>query len=319
MTNPGDPRPAAPARPQRPDASMTLLTEMMERPLDPSYAAEAARREAAGKSPSVYRPWRLAVAAFLIGLLLITAAKVLREPNDAVAGQKAALISQIESRQQAADALAKRQAALRRDIQAAQAAVLDDAARDDLANRLATAQQAAGTTAVHGPGLELTIDDAKRAAGAAADGDPRATQGADAGTVLATDIQLVVNGLWSAGAEAISINGQRLTSTSAIRFAGDAILVDYRPLARPYVVTAIGDGAAFEKAFVASDGGTYVQQLSDDNGIVYERSLKEDVTCPAGSPYQLRVARTSAPASPATTSPSSASSSTTPSDTETSS
>ena len=55
------------------------------------------------------------------------------------------------------------------------------------------------------------------------------------------DLQYVANGLWEAGAEAISINGQRLTSTSSIRFAGDAILVDYRPLARPYVVTALGD------------------------------------------------------------------------------
>ena len=47
--------------------------------------------------------------------------------------------------------------------------------------------------------------------------------------MIAQDLQIVVNGLWDAGAEAISVNGQRLTSKSAIRFAGQAILVNYRP------------------------------------------------------------------------------------------
>lgn len=270
-------------RPARPDASMTLLTEMMERPLDPSYAAEVRRRTAAGLTPTSSRPWRLALVAFAIGLLLVTAARVLREPKDAVAGQRAALIAQIDSRQRAADTLAARQDRLRREIAAAQADALDDAARADLAARLARLQDQAGTTAVHGPGLQLTIDDARRPAGAAADGDPRATQGSDAGTVLSSDLQKVVNGLWSAGAEAISINGQRLTSTSAIRFAGDAILVDYRPLARPYVITAIGDRSHLEQAFTSSPDGAFVQALADENGIRYEHAAKDDLTCPAGA------------------------------------
>ena len=49
-----------------------------------------------------------------------------------------------------------------------------------------------------------------------------------------------MNGLWSVGAEAIAVNGQRLTAQSAIRSAAGAILVNYRPLKPPYRVEAIG-------------------------------------------------------------------------------
>ena len=51
----------------------------------------------------------------------------------------------------------------------------------------------------------------------------------------------MVNALWAAGAEAISINGQRLGPTTAIRFAGEAVLVDFRPVTNPYEISAIGD------------------------------------------------------------------------------
>ena len=51
----------------------------------------------------------------------------------------------------------------------------------------------------------------------------------------------VVNELWSDGAEAIAVNGIRLTPTSAIRFAGDAVLVDFQPITSPYRIDAIGD------------------------------------------------------------------------------
>ena len=68
---------------------------------------------------------------------------------------------------------------------------------------------------------------------------------ASQGRVIAKDLQYVTNALWESGAEAISINGKRLTSTSSIRFAGSAIIVDYRPLTRPYVITALGDPQRF--------------------------------------------------------------------------
>ena len=67
------------------------------------------------------------------------------------------------------------------------------------------------------------------------------------------DLQEVVNALWNAGAEAISINGQRLVATSAIRNAGNAVLVNFRVLTSPYDVAAIGDRSAMETSFEATD------------------------------------------------------------------
>ncbi len=102
-----------------------------------------------------------------------------------------------------------------------------------------------GAVPLHGPGFTLTLDDAP------ASGSDDAAEGgqADEGRVLAKDLQYVTNALWESGAEAVSINGKRLTATSAIRFAGSALVVDYRPLTRPYVVTALGDPKRFPAAF----------------------------------------------------------------------
>lgn len=298
------------ARPRRPDESMTLLTEMMHRPLDPSYAAEARRRAALGLPPARVGTWRVGVASALVGLLLVVSAQTLRQPRDAVAAQKADLVSQITSQQKGADALQSQDATLRAQIAALQADALQGEARADLTARLQAAQVSAGALAVTGPGVVLTIDDAPNAAGGADDGDPRNQGDQDMGTVIARDLQLVVNGLWKAGAEAISVNGQRIGATSAIRFAGDAILVDYRPLARPYVVTAVG-GEDLEKDFTATDGGIYVQGLADSYGVRYSHTRKDEVTCPASTLPRVRHAQLPG-ATPSPTATSSATTTATP-------
>jgi hypothetical protein len=68
----------------------------------------------------------------------------------------------------------------------------------------------------------------------------------------------VVNALWAAGAQGIAVNGQRITSLSAIRSAGDAILVNYRPLNPPYVVEAVGNSRQMLPRF---DDSAAVQDL----------------------------------------------------------
>ena len=140
----------------------------------------------------------------------------------------------------------------------------------------------------------------------------------------AADLQIVSNGLWAAGAEAISINGQRLTTRSAIRFAGQAILVDFRPLVRPYVVTAIGDAKALQSSFGSSPTGSYLKSLEDNYGIPVAISGSASLTCPAGVPSAL-VSATARPtgipsttAAPTSTATSTRSTSTTTSTTKTS-
>jgi len=90
-----------------------------------------------------------------------------------------------------------------------------------------------GLSAVKGFGYEIELNDALNT-------DSLDIDKLDLARIYDSDIQLLVNALWASGAESISINNRRLTSTSAIRSAGNAILVNYQPLLPPYKIAAIG-------------------------------------------------------------------------------
>lgn len=150
-----------------------------------------------------------------------------------------------------------------------------------------------GATAVHGPGVKLVVDDAEEAS-QDGDGDPRETSGfSDTGRVRDRDMQRVVNGLWESGAEAISINGQRLTALSAIRAAGDAILVDNKPLVPPYTVLAVGDGQRLSTRFQNSADGLYLHALQENYGIRTSISVQDDVRLAAAPSVIVRTAQPS--------------------------
>lgn len=120
-----------------------------------------------------------------------------------------------------------------------------------------------GATEVHGPGIKLVVNDAKEASTGGDGTNPRETAGfSDTGRVRDRDLQRVANGLWASGAEAVSVNGQRLTALSAIRAAGDAILVDNRPLVPPYTVLAVGNGPRLSSDFQNSGDGLYLHAPS---------------------------------------------------------
>ena len=124
-------------------------------------------------------------------------------------------------------------------------------------SRLVTLGIDAGTLGASGPGMVITTDDAP---------DDQVGSG---GTILDTDLQALVNGLWTAGAEAISINGHRLTSLTAIRFAGQAITVDNVSLSPPYVVVAIGNPDTLPARLLETDGGQTWLGLQANFGIQF--------------------------------------------------
>lgn len=290
--------PPPPTTPEgrRPDESMTLLTSMMERPLDPGYAAAAQRRTDAGLpgGKSTRTPMML-VAALVVGLLLSLGALSLRGPDTAASRTRQDLVRQIEARRADADAQARQAQSLQAEIDRAQANALGGQ-QAALAQRLAALTLAAGSEAVTGPGLKLTLDDAKGSAQGGVVGDPRSGASSDDGRVLSKDLQIVANALWEAGAEAISINGQRLTARSAIRFAGDAILVNYRPLTRPYVISAIGDPQNLQVEFADNEGGSYVRALEDNYGVRVTMAWAKKLTLPGAPALTVRNAtKASAP------------------------
>ncbi|MBQ1093413.1 DUF881 domain-containing protein [Streptomyces sp. B93] len=280
---------STPTRPPRPDASMSLLTNVMDHSLDDGYAEAAARKEAAGAGglPKTLRA-KLGLAAGLVlaALVVTVGAAQARVAAPVVAKEREELIDRIQSETAAADELESSIDDLRNEVSARQREALKESGGD----RTALLGILSGAAEVRGPGVKLVVDDAENAS-AGGDGDPRGTSGfSDTGRVRDRDMQRVVNGLWESGAEAVSINGQRLTALSAIRAAGDAILVDNRPLVPPYTVLAVGDGQGMRSRFQDSADGLYLAALEESFGIRTDISVADDLRLPAAPSVIVRTA-----------------------------
>jgi uncharacterized protein YlxW (UPF0749 family) len=270
---------------------MTLLTSMLERPLDPGYEEAARRRREAGLPPSTStRTILVIVLAVLTGFLFAVSAQALRPKPTAAAKVRAELVQRIEAVQAQSGAQEAQVSALSKEVQQYEALALQQSGRESLTDEVRKLEMLSGTTPLTGPGLTLTLDDAP-AAGGEGDGGVRPDSSFESGRVTSADMQIVVNGLWGAGAEAISVNGHRLTSTAAIRFAGQAIIVDFRPLSRPYVITALGDPDGMQRIFEQSFGGVYLAQLTSEFGIVSTLARSDELSVPGDSSVRVSVAK----------------------------
>ncbi|MFD2080367.1 DUF881 domain-containing protein [Actinopolymorpha cephalotaxi] len=264
--------------------SMSLMRELVTHALDDGYAAAAARR-----GPNRSRPRRgmgaTVVVLVVFGLMLAVAAVQTRHFAPEVEKEKADLIVRIRAEAARNDRLRARANALQEEVSGLQSDILASTTTgQDLSARLDALDVIAGTGRVRGPGLRLTIDDAP-------DDQVSGSDGAE-GRILDIDLQQTVNGLWAAGAEAVSVNGERLTAMTAIRGADKSITVDYRPLARPYVVEAIGDPNALEARFTESPGGEWLLNLKAVQHIRLDTKTVDELSLPADSGTTLRYART---------------------------
>src|SRR5699024_6166419 len=84
--------------------------------------------------------------------------------------------------------------------------------------------------------------------------------------------------------------GQRVGPTTAIRTAGSAVLVDFRPLSPPYRITALGDPEALRTSFEEAESGEYLREISTRFGIRRSWESAEDLSVPARSAGTLREA-----------------------------
>jgi uncharacterized protein YlxW (UPF0749 family) len=121
--------------------------------------------------------------------------------------------------------------------------------------------------------------------------DDAADARSDRQRVLDGDLQRLVNGLWEAGAEAVAVNDQRLTQLSAIRTAGEAIHVNFKPLRRPYVIAAIGNPDQMPARFIETRGGAWWLNLRSLYQVRFDMSSREEITLPAVRLDDLRLAR----------------------------
>jgi uncharacterized protein YlxW (UPF0749 family) len=266
---------------------MLLLRNLVEDSLDEGYARAAARRSA-GQPVSRSATLVLTAGLLLVGLLLATAFAQTRERAGSAAAARDALVAEVQQRSAANDRAQARLDRQRAAVQRAQRQVLAlSGAGAELADKLTGLEAATGAAPVTGPGLVVRLEEAAHD-GASSDVDPR-TDVNNGGRVTDRDLQTVVNEIWAAGAEAVAVNGQRLTALSAIRAAGDAVLVDFRPLSPPYEIEAVGDPHGLREAFVGGFGGSYLQVLQG-YGITYTVKDSDRLRLAASAGVRLRYA-----------------------------
>lgn len=258
---------------------MGLLPYINAHALDEDYAQAAERRGLRGSAkerPRVGRMGALVVGAF--ALLAVTAALQTSQNSGSEEKDRQALVQQVTERKAALSADRKRQASLRAETQRLQSDLLR-ASNDStgIGDKLSLLRLKTGTSPAHGPGVEVTVDDAPNAQ-------------SDRNKVLDTDLQKLVNGLWQSGAEAISINGERLTALSAIRHAGEAITVNYTSLSRPYRVKAIGDPKTMPARFADSTSGQAWLDLERQVGLQFDMRTRNSMLLPGADVPALRYA-----------------------------
>ncbi len=234
-----------------------MLRRLLDDTLDPAYEQAAERHASVGDTPAQTSGWtrRLLLAAclMLIGALSAVVISQVRSSAPQRTELRQALIEDIAQQRAAGDLLQLRLAEVRDEATRVRQQLLAATSQGQRAlDELDRAESHAGLTAVQGPGLLVTLTDAL----APEDG------GDNLGRILDRDIQSVVNELWAAGAEAVAIDGQRLGPTTSIQSAGQAILVDFRPITNPYLIEAIGPSGMFDQLLESGAGRTLASYAS---------------------------------------------------------
>lgn len=243
---------------------MSLLTDLQEGALEPEYRTVGPTR------PSRIR---ILVTVALLAVLVTVALLQTTRGAGTAAAQRQELLDRVAAAEAQQREVAANVAQLDQEIGTLGQLALGDPAQRA---RLTELEQHTGAVAVSGPGIVVQVSDAPGAADTS-------------GTVLDGDLVRLVNGLWAAGAEAISINGKRLTVLTPIRSAGAAITVDYVSLSPPYRLEVIGDPARLPARFNETTGATWWHFLTQNYGVTMSISQADgDLTLPADSGMTLR-------------------------------
>ena len=187
------------------------------------------------------------------------------------------LVSLIEAQSRRNTDLARRLTGLRKEVDGL-AAQADE--QSDTGPEMGLETQRVGLTPVSGPGITVTLDDAPSSV--AANGiEP------DLLVVHQQDIQAVVNALWVGGAEAMTIQNQRVISTTAVKCVGNTVVLHGIPYSPPYHISAIGDPEQLRKAVAASDPIRIYKQYVKAYGLGFDETSESKLTFEAHVPGRL--------------------------------
>lgn len=215
-------------------------------------------------------PWAIALVCVVLGFMLTMQFKVQKqvaasENTSMLRAQD--LANQLQSAEKERDALMTELESLRSQMRSMANNQLQ---YKDLAKQLEQAQFYAGLIPVAGPGVTVTMNDATR---------PLKPGETVSNLILhEEDVLKVINELTAAGAEALSINGQRLVSRTEIRCTGPTITINGVRTAPPLIISAVGDPAVLESTITMKGGAA--DQLKDW-GIHISVKKESQVTVPA--------------------------------------
>ena len=264
-----------------PQAVMGLLNYLTATSLDEDYAVASRRRQTDGKKRTP-RPGRSALVMIAVfGILVATAAVQTSRTADATASSHEELVKQINARKGQLADRRERVDELTNETEALETRFLEATTQGRSGqSRLTSLGVGTGADAARGPGVRVRVDD----------GAPLPS---GQNEVLDGDLQKLVNGLWLEGAEGIALNGERLTSLTAIRQGGAVITVNYRPISPPYTLSVIGDPDTLAARFIDTPGGQWWLDLQALYGVEFEiTNTEEPLTLPPARRSGLRYAHT---------------------------
>jgi uncharacterized protein YlxW (UPF0749 family) len=293
--SPSDTPPDTP-RPDVPDqVMMPLLDRIVRQSLDEDYSVVAARKKRSRRGrppgrplgryrppappPRPGRPRQVAAVVMSVFGVLVALAAVQTSRNAPEANaSRDSLIEQVQARRATVANLQERLDRLRASTTDLRSTLAGQSADEQaLAARIERLEVRTGFSAVTGPGVRITVDDAP-------DGD--ATQ-----QVRDSDLATLVDGLWNAGAEAISVNDKRLTNLTAFDNVGPAIHIGITPLVPPYTILVIGNPDTLAADLLDSTFGQRWYSLKDSLGFVYDIEPDDSLSLPAARPRRLRAVR----------------------------
>jgi len=236
----------------------------------PAEPADAKRRGFRG--PSVIL---VPVTAAAAGLLFVTSAST-AQGTDLRADRRLQLTELLARERQDVERRQQHSVELRRAVDAAAQQAAAGDARVAAARPDPTLELVAGMVPVTGPGVTVSLDDAPRRPGR-----PPLSANPDDLVVHQQDVQAVVNALWAGGAEAMTLMGQRIISTSAVRCVGNTVILQGRVYSPPFVVTAVGDPQSMRAALERNRGVTYFRTFVERFGLGYAVRTERQAALPA--------------------------------------
>lgn len=268
-------------RPQLEDDSLRLIDDLTNRPMDPMFSDSRLDK----RPKSAFRVWSTRVIVFIICIAVGFSGSIIvqilhTDPRKEI---RSSLAKELTQQIKHLNTLNSEVSSLRVKVEN-QSKKLANTTKDDT---LTYDEMATGTIPVNGPGITLTIANPLAANSDTTSGSLPRESSSNIRVVTDGDLQVFIQILWQAGAEAISINGYRLGVQTSVRTAGQTILVGVNQVQSPYKIQAIGDASALASAvgekrqrslYTTLNGAGIYPQITTSKSITLEAASSSEIS-----------------------------------------